>query len=95
VGLWGGRQVVDQVPVCGNLCPWGTKTGSPESGQWPGRPAGWWAGHSGVGVADLLSIQCIMVWRSFHSLGVQDANISALPVVLPQPILSAESQQGP
>jgi hypothetical protein len=60
-----------------------------------GRLAVQWAGGS-VGVVVCLFFQCVMAWRSLtHGLGVQGAQVSALPVSLPQPSVSPASQQGP
>jgi hypothetical protein len=66
--------------------------------QWSGGPVGWGCGRPmGQRPSGQLPCSFSKSWcgKAFHELGSQGAEVSALPVALPQLNVSPASQQGP
>jgi hypothetical protein len=89
VGLRGGSlgsdpgEAEDQAQ--GSEIPWPAE-------QWLRGPI-WWGLACSTSTGYSFSILCL--GKAFHELGVQSADVSALPGALPQPRVSPASQQSP
>jgi hypothetical protein len=60
-----------------------------------GRCAGELVGNGSMGWWPACSFSVLWGGEAFHGLGVQGAEVSALPSALPKPSVSPASQQGP
>jgi hypothetical protein len=85
------------VALAGKYSVWSAE-GWQVGGQRAGGAEAWWASRR-ASVAWGWQPACFfsVLWHGadFHRLGVQGAEVSALPGALPQPSVSLASQQGP